>query len=159
QQAVASANAALGALARERAGDDARVRAPLNAITALRTELDAALTLPARRQPALERRWQDETSALVVAVDNLWLNFVRPYGNLDAVVAQQLRYNQALHRIFDYSGRERSQVGLVLSGSADATVRNIAELNHGQGVLETNWLNAYELAVQSGFYPAIRTRF
>src|SRR5262249_16978516 len=107
----------------------------------------------------LAHRWRDETAGLISDVDDLWLAFVRPYSNLDAVVTQELDYDSAIHIIYDYSGRERSLVGQVLSSGADATPIAIGELNRGQGMLDANWRNSYVLASQGGFYGAIRARY
>ncbi|MES1199906.1 MAG: PAS domain S-box protein [Pseudomonadota bacterium] len=84
---------------------------------------------------------------------------MRPYANIDASVTQELRYQNFLSLIYDYSGRERSLVTQVLSSPAHSDASQLINLQRGQGVLEVSWRSTFVLALQSGLYPDIQADY
>jgi hypothetical protein len=92
-------------------------------------------------------------------VDQLWAGFIRPYAQVDAVVTQHLRYRHMLRTIRDYSGRERSIIGQILSQDVGAAPEQTATLLRDQGELDLAWRMSQLLAEQSGLYPQIAPEY
>ena len=125
-------------------------------IRAMRTLIDHALALPAgSRDPQLTRRWEETSTALMIDAERLWVAFTTPFMKVDPIIAQHLRYRHLLRAIIDYTGRERSIIGQILSESAHPTPEQTAQLLRLQGVLEQDWALTRLIAEQSGLYPAI----
>ncbi len=129
-------------------------------IRVLRPQIDHAVTLPLRQRGVrLRANWEQLTSQLMADSDNLWTSFIRPYTHIDAVVTQQMLYRHFLQVITDYTGRERSIIGQILSENADPSLDQTTRLLRGQGVLELSWQSSRRLAQQSGLYPAVAAYF
>jgi signal transduction histidine kinase/ActR/RegA family two-component response regulator len=129
-------------------------------IRAMRAQIDSALSLPLRRRDvSLRAHWEQVTSQLMADADSLWTSFIRPYTHIDAVVTQQLLYRHFLQVITDYTGRERSIIGQILSENADPSLDQTTRLLRGQGVLELSWQSSRRLAEQSGLYSAVAAYF
>lgn len=127
-----------------------------SAIHTLRPGLDRAFAQsPRARDERLPDQWERATTIFMNDADRLWLRFIRPYSGFDATVAHHLRYRHALRTIADYSGRERSIIGGILSENADPTLKQTSELLRHQGVLALSWQTSRILAEQSGLYPLI----
>jgi PAS domain S-box-containing protein len=138
----------------------ARVEEGHAAIRDLRPQVDAATRLaPESRDPALAVRWYDATTEVMSDAEDLWFVAIGPYTNVDAVVTQHLRFKHVLRTITDYTGRERSIIGQIISEDADPAIEQTAALLHGQGVLELSWRTSRLLAVQSGLYPSIAAAY
>jgi signal transduction histidine kinase/ActR/RegA family two-component response regulator len=157
-------NTALAALETETAPDLVALRAELAArhgeIRTMRASIDRALTLPRRqRERDLARRWEDASTALMTDAENLWIAFIAPYTNVDAVLSQHLRYRHLLRTITDYAGRERSIIGQVLSENAAATPQQAADLQRAQGTLSLSWRFSRLIAEQSGLFEAIEPQY
>ncbi len=157
-------DAALSELQRFRLPELEHLRQSLQArhrlIQSLRPRIDQTVALPhARRQPAIATRWGHAADDLMSDAENLWINFIRPYMNFDATVTQHLRYRHFLRTITDYTGRERSAIGQILSQNSSPTSDQIAELLRGEGVLDLSWATSRILAQQSGLYPSVGTQF
>jgi hypothetical protein len=160
----AAVGAALGALDRFPGSDllalQDQLRRRRDEIVAMRPAIDAALSLPARRRDAaLAPRWEAVSTALMADVENLWLGFVRPFSNDDAVLTQHLRYRHMLRTITDYTGRERSIIGQLLSENVSPSLEQTAELLRGQGILDQSWRLSRLIAEESGLYPAIAAEY
>ncbi|QGZ93422.1 ATP-binding protein [Terricaulis silvestris] len=129
-------------------------------IVAMRPTIDAALSVTASgRDSALASRWEATSTALMTDVENLWLGFVRPFSNDDAVLTQHLRYRHMLRTITDYTGRERSIIGQLLSENVNPSLEQTAELLRGQGMLDQSWRLSRLIADESGLYPAIAAEY
>jgi signal transduction histidine kinase/ActR/RegA family two-component response regulator len=136
------------------------LRSRYEAIRGLRAHVDTALGQPLRRrQPALARRWEWSATELMTDTDALWSRFIRPFTDFDAVATQHLRYRHTLRTITDYTGRERSIIGQILSENADPTLEQTAALLRAQGVLDLSWRNARVLAEQGNLYGTIAPYF
>jgi signal transduction histidine kinase/ActR/RegA family two-component response regulator len=129
-------------------------------VRAMRGLVDRALITPARaRDPALPIRWGETTTALMADAERLWVAFTRPFTSVDPVITQHLRYRHLLRAIIDYTGRERSIIGQILSENAYPTPEQTAQLLRGQGVIEQDWALTRLIAEQSGLYPAIAAEY
>ncbi len=156
-QSVEAALSALNAFASP--GLD-ELRGALNArharIRTLRPQLDAVLATPqADRDPGVARLWEDTATAMMTDVEYVWLGFIGPFTTIEPVVTQHLRYRHVLRTITDYTGRERSIIGQILSQNSAPTPAQTADLLRAQGILEISWRTSRTIAEQSGLYPAI----
>jgi len=125
-------------------------------IQAMRLKIDEAMTVPlGAREKNLERKWQENISAMLTQTQDLWTGFIRHFTDIDPIVTQHLRYKHLLRIITDYTGRERAIIGRLIVENADPTPKEFAELLHGQGVIELGWMMNRLLADQSGLYPAV----
>jgi signal transduction histidine kinase/ActR/RegA family two-component response regulator len=164
EEADAAVSGALAALDQRGLESLGSIRTKLDedyaSVRALRPRVDAALVGPATRRDAqISSLWANEATALMSDVEALWVQFIRPFANIDATVTQHLRYRHMLRTITDYSGRERSIIGQVLSQRGPATPEQTAELLRAQGVLELAWSTSRLLAEQSGLYPQIAAEY
>jgi signal transduction histidine kinase/ActR/RegA family two-component response regulator len=160
QSADASVAASLAALDRVSSPELADLRRRLGeryaAIRALRPELDRAFALPRRQRDAsLASRWERAATDLMDDIEQIWVGFITPFTNIDAVVSQHLRYLHMLRTITDYTGRERSIIGQILSDNGAPTTEQVSNLLRGEGVLDLSWRTSRLLAEQSSLYPAI----
>jgi signal transduction histidine kinase/ActR/RegA family two-component response regulator len=128
-------------------------------IRAMRALVDRALATPAARDPGLAGRWEETSTALMSDAEGLWVAFTAPFTGVDAVITQHLRYRHLLRAITDYTGRERSIIGQILSESVHPTPEQTAQLLRGQGILEQDWALTRLIAEQSGLYPAIAAEY
>ena len=127
----------------------ARIEAQRASIDHLLEDADAS------RSPSIAAHWDDEIAGFIADADGLWLELVRPFSGIDAVVTQQLHYNRFLAAIYDQSGRERSLVAGVLAQERTPRPVELARLNHVQGALDVSWANLHAFAIQGGFFHAI----
>lgn len=132
-----------------------KIKAHLSGVRALRSEVDAAIRLPANRHKEVTARWSNEVTALILETQNLWIGFVGHFTRIDPIVTEQLWYKHFLRTITDYSGRERSLIGQLIVENADPTPEQVARLLRGQGVTEESWQMARVMAEQSGLYATI----
>lgn len=151
---------ALSALQADALPDLERLRRELAArhgeIRAMRPAIDRALLLPRRqRDAALARQWETASTALMADAENLWVAFITPFTNVDAVLTQHLRYRHLLRTITDYTGRERSIIGQILSENAAPTPQQAADLQRAQATLDLSWRFSRLIAEQSGLFDAI----
>jgi signal transduction histidine kinase/ActR/RegA family two-component response regulator len=129
-------------------------------IHTLRPQLDVVLAAPrAARDPRVARLWEETATALMADIDQVWIGFIGPFTTIEPVVTQHLRYRQALRTITDYTGRERSIIGQILSQDAGPTPEQTADLLRAQGILEASWRSSRTVAEQSGLYPSIAGEF
>jgi signal transduction histidine kinase/ActR/RegA family two-component response regulator len=129
-------------------------------IRTMRRLVDHALIAPkAVRDPALTQRWEETSTALMTDAERLWVAFTTPFAGVDAVITQHLRYRHLLRAIIDYTGRERSIIGQILSENAHPTPEQTAQLLRTQGILEQDWALTRLIAEQSGLYPAIAAEY
>jgi signal transduction histidine kinase/ActR/RegA family two-component response regulator/HAMP domain-containing protein len=128
-------------------------------VRSMRTRVDAALTATRQSDLSLASDWEGASTALMDEVERLWISFIRPFTNIDAVVTQHLRYRHMLRTITDFSGRERSIIGQVLSQNTGATPEQTAMLLRDQGELDLSWRTSRLLAEQSGLYPDISAEY
>jgi signal transduction histidine kinase len=134
----------------------AEMESHLAVIQKLRPEIDGAVDLPKeQRNPDLSKRWSAEVTASMQDTENLWIDFVRYFTNIDPVVTQHLWFKQLLRTITDYTGRERSLVGQLIAENATPTPAQVAQLLRGQGIVEASWSMSRSLAGQSGLYASI----
>jgi signal transduction histidine kinase/ActR/RegA family two-component response regulator len=164
QHSDAAVSAALAALDQPGSEELSGVRAELNqrfrAMQAIRPHIDAAIALPAsRRDPRLSETWNNEATTLMSGAEALWVQFIEPFTRIDATVTQHLRYRHMLRTITDYSGRERSIIGQILSQRGPASAEQTAELLRAEGVLDLSWRTSKLLARQSGLYAEIAPEF
>ncbi len=130
------------------------------AIRTLRVQIDRALEESRqRRDPGLAARWESAAEELLAESESLWLAYIRPFMAIDPIVTQHLRYRQSLRTITDYTGRERSIIGQVLSENAEPSPAQTGELLRAQGVLALSWRNARIVAEQSGLYATVASAF
>jgi PAS domain S-box-containing protein len=133
-----------------------KIKTRLSGVRALRSEVDAAIKLPANgHRRKVTARWSNEATALILETQNLWIGFVGHFTRIDPIVTEQLWYKHFLRAITDYSGRERSLIGQLIVENADPTPEQISRLLRGQGVTEESWQMAKILAEQSGLYASI----
>jgi signal transduction histidine kinase/CheY-like chemotaxis protein len=133
-----------------------QMQSHLAVIQKLRPQIDSALNLPKQqRNPDLPKRWSDEITASMQDTENLWVDFVKYFTNIDPIVTQHLGFKQLLRTITDYAGQERSLVGQLIAENATPTPAQIAQLLRGQGIVEASWSMSRSLAGQSGLYPFI----
>jgi PAS domain S-box-containing protein len=137
-----------------------QVETHLLVIPTLRPEIDRAVGLPhEQRNPDLPDRWSGEVTALMSATENLWIGFVSHFTDVDPIVTQHLLFKHLLRTITDYTGRERSLVGRLITENSDPTPEQIGQLLRGRGIVETDWQMSRMLADQSGLFPAIGPRY
>jgi signal transduction histidine kinase/ActR/RegA family two-component response regulator/HAMP domain-containing protein len=137
----------------------AELMARYSQVRALRTQVDQSLAAPRPSDARLARDWEASTTALMDQVERLWAGFIRPYAGVDAVVTLHLRYRHMLRTIMDYTGRERSIIGQVISQDAGAAPEQTATLLRDQGELDLAWRMSRLLAEQSGLYGAIALEY
>jgi signal transduction histidine kinase/ActR/RegA family two-component response regulator len=129
-------------------------------IQALRPQIDSALRRPrAQRDPALAQLWESAATDLMASAEQLWLSFIAPYTTIEPVVAQHLRYRSELRTITDYTGRERSIIGQILTENRTPSPERTAALLRAQGVLDLSWRSSRIIAEQSGLYPVIAAEY
>lgn len=160
-RSVAAALAALDESANPELSDlRRRLERRYGEIRALRPLVDHAFTIsPNTRNPTLPARWEETSTALMSDVEQLWVAYTRPFTNVDPVITQHLRYRHLLRAITDYTGRERSIIGQVLSEGVYPSPQQTAELLRAQGILEQDWALTRLIAEQSGLFPAIAAEF
>ncbi len=128
----------------------------LSGIQALRRQIDQAAALPMeQRNNTLSDRWFTESTALIVQIQDLWVEFSKHFVDIDPIVTQHLRYKHFLRIISDYTGRQRAIIGRLIVENADPTPNEFAQLLRGQGIIELSWKMIYVLADQSGLYASI----
>jgi signal transduction histidine kinase/CheY-like chemotaxis protein len=159
-----SVSNSLAAIDRSRQPEFANLRGQLERrhgeIRALRTRVDGALFEGRRRRDAgLVAQWEATTTAVMGDIAQLWAAFTQPFTNVDPVITQHLRYRHLLRAITDYTGRERSIIGQILSENADPTPEQTAELLRTQGILEQDWALTRTIAEQSGLYDGIAAEY
>jgi signal transduction histidine kinase/ActR/RegA family two-component response regulator len=164
RQSDAAVSVALAAFRQPGLQDLESVGGELNqrfaALQALRAQVDAAVALPApRRDPLLSQAWNNEATTLMSGAEALWIEFIDPFARIDATVTLHLRYGHMLRTITDYSGRERSIIGQILSQQGPATPEQTAELLRAEGVLDLSWRTSRLLARQSGLLAEIAPEF
>jgi signal transduction histidine kinase/ActR/RegA family two-component response regulator len=164
QQSDETVEAALAALNQRGLENLSELRTELGAhyqeMRALRPRLDAAFAAPAsRRDPTLSQTWETDATGLMSDVERLWLRFIAPFARTDATVTQHLRYRHMLRTITDYSGRERSIIGRILTQRGPASADQTAELILAKGVLQLAWSTSRLLAEQSGLYQEIAPQY
>jgi signal transduction histidine kinase/ActR/RegA family two-component response regulator len=164
EEADRTVTAALAALDQHGLESMAELRGELAAhyqeMRALRPRLDAAFVLPAARRDAnLSQTWDADATGLMSEVERLWLRFINPFARIDATVSLHLRYRHMLRTITDYSGRQRSIIGQILTQRGSASADQTAELLLAKGVLQLSWSTSRLLAEQSGLYPEIAPQY
>lgn len=160
----ASVRASMGALDRrpDRALSELRraFESQYGAIAVHRTYIDRALAQPReRRDLQAGQAWEETATRLIGETEALWLAHIGPFTGVDATVTQHVRYLQALRTIADYTGRQRSIIGQLLSENAPPSSERSAALLRAEGVIEEAWRNARITATQSGLYPAIASAY
>jgi len=136
------------------------VESRMASIDELRSQIDKAAMLPReQRENSLITRWHDEVTALITDTEDLWLQFIRHFTDINPIVTQHLRYKHFLLIISDYTGRERSLIGKLLVENANPTPEEIGQLLRWQGTIELSWKTAKLLADQSGLYTQIGPYF
>ncbi len=160
-RSVAAALAALAALQRPELADLRRqLERRHGEIRAMRSLVDHALQMPAAaRDRALAQRWEETSTGLMSDAEQLWVAFTTPFTRVDPVITQHLRYRHLLRAIIDYTGRERSIIGQILSEGVQPTPEQTAQLLRGQGILEQDWALTRLIAEQSQLYPAIAAEY
>jgi signal transduction histidine kinase/ActR/RegA family two-component response regulator len=156
--------AALTALDQRGLEDLSELRGELDAhsqqMRALRPRLDEAFAAPgARTDPSLSQTWNDSATGLMNDVERLWLSFIGPFTRIDATVSQHLRYRHMVRTITDYSGRQRSIIGQILTQRGPASADQTAELLLAKGVLQLSWSTSRLLAEQSGLYQEVASQY
>jgi len=135
-------------------------RMQFNELKKIRLEIDAALLLPlGKRDPSLASRWFDQVTALTLQTDNVWLEFIKHFREVDPVVSLQMRFKYDLRAIMENSGRGRALIGRLIVQNADASPQERAKLLRWQGAVDEAWLAADSLAEQGNLYPAITLAF
>ena len=138
----------------------AQLRARFTTLRALRPGIDEALAMSASaRGPEFSRRWDSEATGLMNDVERLWLGFIGPFTRIDATVTQHLRYRHMMRTIMDYSGRQRSVIGQILTQRGPATAEQTADLLLAKGVLQLSWSTSRLLAEQSGLFDEIAPQY
>ncbi len=131
-----------------------------SSIVALRPQIDAALRRPrAARDQALARLWERTATDLMADAEELWLRFIAPFTLIEPVVTQHLRYRHHLRTITDYTGRERSIIGQILSENRAPSPEQTASLLRAQGMLDASWSASRVVAEQSGLLDAIAPQY
>jgi len=135
-------------------------RTQFAALQKTRRQIDNALTLPLdKRNPTLPDRWFDEVTAMTLQTENVWLEFIKHFREVDPVVSLQMRFKYDLRAIMENSGRERALIGRLIVQNADATPTERAKLLRWQGAVDEAWIAADSLAEQGKLYPAITLAF
>jgi len=129
-------------------------------IQALRRQIDNAIANPNRQKnPQLTKLWYRAVTDLSREAENLWLEFVSHFSNVDAIVTQHMRYKHFLRTITDTTAQERAIIGRLIAENADPTPNEFAKLLQGQGIMQLSWDTSYLLAKQSGLYPSIESYY
>jgi len=137
-----------------------KIIAHLPEIQALRRQIDNAISSPHRQKnPLLAKRWYLAVTDLSREAEDLWLEFVSHFSNVDAIVTQHLRYKHFLRIITDSAAHERAIIGRLIAENADPTPNEFADLLQGQGIMQLSWDTSYLLAKQSGLYPSIESYY
>lgn len=137
-----------------------KIRAHLSGIRDMRGKIDQATLLPKKQQnEALAERWYGEVATLLQQTQDLWVEFVKHFTDINPVVTQHLRFKHFLRVITDYSGRERAVISRLLVENTDPTPEETAQLLRGQGAIELSWQMLDVLADQSGLYPSIASHY
>ncbi|MBI1211825.1 MAG: PAS domain S-box protein [Alphaproteobacteria bacterium] len=132
----------------------------LAAIKALRAQVDRDAGLAkAARDHALPGKWSGEVSALIADTDGLWVAFLKHFTDIDPIVSQHLRIKHLLREIIEYSGRERSQIGQLITENVGPTPAQVAALLRGKGAIDLSWQMSRVIAEQSGLYKSIAPAF
>ncbi|MDX2027771.1 MAG: HAMP domain-containing protein [Alphaproteobacteria bacterium] len=126
----------------------------------LRGKIDAAMALPiAQRDRALSQRWFKDSTALIMNLQELWMDFARHYTDIDVFMTLRMRFKHILGIIMDYSGRQRSLIGRLFAENVDPTPEEQADLLRWAGVAENGWVIGGTLADQGGLAPGITPYF
>ncbi len=126
----------------------------------LRQQIDISIALPAgKRDHALSQRWFTQATAMTQQTEDLWMQFVTRFTDVDPFVTLHMRFKHLLGIIMEYSGRERSVIGRLLVENVDPTPQEQAQLLQWQGVVDLGWNISDTLANQGKLYPAITPYF
>jgi len=100
-------------------------------------------------------KWFEESTALIVQTQDLWVDFSKHFIDINPIVTQHLRYKHFLRIISDYTGRERALIGRLIVENADPSQEEYAQLLRGQGIIELGWKFMAVLGKQSGLFQTL----
>lgn len=136
-----------------------KIKLRLENIRELRSLIDVAMEQPTAERKELADNWYGEATALTQETEELWLQFIGHFSDINPVVTQHLRFKNFLRIISNYTGRQRSIIGRLLVENADPTIKESSELLRGQGAIELSWKMSGQFADQSGLMPSIASYY
>ncbi len=121
-----------------------------------RIKLDKAIALPmSNNKRADAEAWFGEATELIMQIQDLWMEFIKHYSDIDPAVTLHMRFKHFLAVIMEYTGRSRAVIGRLIVEEATATPAEQANLIKWQGAIELGWGRINSFANQVGLYPSI----
>jgi signal transduction histidine kinase len=126
------------------------VQKSLQALQALRGQLDSAAALPAEaRDPALADRFFDASTRLIWDIRNLSFAYMRPLQSIDAEVSRQMQFKYAVWEITEYAGREYAVLGKLIAEGKPVTPDVQEKLTEWRALINQGWETASRYAAGS----------
>jgi len=130
--------------------DVATIRSGVQKVTAMRTDVDAALRLPlAERRPGIAKEWNDVSTALVDELERVSQALTDNIRMVDPTIAELMAIKEASYVVRDAAGLERNQIQLAMAAKA-VTPELKAAMAGLRGKVDAGWHLLRNLANRKG---------
>ncbi len=103
----------------------------------------------------LPRHWFDESTAMIMQTQSIWMNFTRHFTTIDPIVTQRIMFKHFLGMTMDYAGRERALIGGLIIADEAIKPKDQANLLSWHGIVEHGWLVSKKLSERARLTPEI----
>jgi PAS domain S-box-containing protein len=111
-----------------------------NRLKYLQAKIDQEMLRPAKeRNRQIIELWFEQITALILKTQDVWLELLSNYRDIDPMVTLHLRFKHFLGIIIDHTGRERSLISRFIIENTAPTPDEQAKLLKWQNAIEIGW--------------------